>query len=110
MRNMSTRTKPDGNALSSIVERFITEARKKADSNGSDVKAVIQERLRSLSELAGGYDFAQVIAAYWRGHEEDNEQLIYSDSKRAAWPWDNNMDTACLSKETSSSAPSKFPS
>jgi hypothetical protein len=75
MRNMSTRTKPDGNALSSVVERFITEARKRADSNGSDVNAVIQERLRSLSELVGGYDFAQVIAAYWRGHEEDNEQL-----------------------------------
>lgn len=75
MRNMSTRTKPDGNALSSVVERFITEARKRAESNGSDVNAVIQERLRSLSELVGGYDFAQVIAAYWRGHEEDNEQL-----------------------------------
>ncbi len=75
MRNMSTRTKPDGNALASVVERFITEARKRADSNGSDVNAVIQERLRSLSELVGGYDFAQVIASYWRGHEEDNEQL-----------------------------------
>jgi hypothetical protein len=75
MRNMSTRTKPDGNALSSVVERFITEARKRADSNGSDVNAVIQERLRSLSELVGGYDFAQVIASYWRGHEDDNEQL-----------------------------------
>ena len=75
MRNMFTRTKPDGNALASVVERFITEARKRADSNGSDVNTVIQERLRSLSELVGGYDFAQVIAAYWRGHEEDNEQL-----------------------------------
>ncbi len=81
MRNMSTRTKPDGNALSSVVERFITEARKRADSNGSDVNAVIQERLRSLSELVGGYDFAQVVAAYWRGHEEDNEQ-IKSDAIR----------------------------
>jgi hypothetical protein len=75
MRNISTRTKPDGNAFASVVERFITEARRRADSNGSDVNAVIGERLRSLSELVGGYDFAQVIAAYWRGYEEDNEQL-----------------------------------
>ena len=36
---------------------------------------MIEERLRSLSELVGGYDFAQVIAAYWRGYEGDNEQL-----------------------------------
>ena len=28
-----------------------------------------------LSELVGGYDFAKVIEAYWRGHEYDDEQL-----------------------------------
>jgi hypothetical protein len=28
-----------------------------------------------LSENVGGYDFAQVIAAYWRGHDTGNEQL-----------------------------------
>ena len=75
MRNMSTRTKPDGNALANVVERFITEARRRADSNGSDLNAVIKERLQSLSELVGGYDFAQVIAAYWRGYDQDNDQL-----------------------------------
>jgi len=31
MRNIATRTKPDGNALSSIVEKFITIARQEAD-------------------------------------------------------------------------------
>jgi hypothetical protein len=29
MKNMSTRNKPDGNALLSVVERFVTEARRK---------------------------------------------------------------------------------
>src|SRR5205807_2625146 len=37
--------------------------------------AVIRERLASLTELVNGYDFADVIAAYWRGHESGNEQL-----------------------------------
>lgn len=75
MRNLSTRTKPDGNALTSVVERFITEARQQADITGATVKAVIEDRLSHLSELVGGYDFAKVISAYWQGYEHDNEQL-----------------------------------
>ena len=75
MRNLSTRTKPDGNALTSVVERFITEARKQADKTDVTVESEIGERLSHLSELVGGYDFAKVISAYWHGHEHDNEQL-----------------------------------
>ncbi len=36
---------------------------------------VIRGRLAELSELTGGYDFAEVIAAYWRGHDTGDEQL-----------------------------------
>lgn len=75
LRNCSTRTKQDGNALTSVVERFITEARKEADARGGDVGAAIEGRLSSLSELVGGYDFAKVIEAYWQGHEKGNDQL-----------------------------------
>lgn len=74
LRNCSTRTKPDGNALTSVVERFITEARKEADANGVSVSAAIETRLSGLSELVGGYDFAKVIDAYWQGYENSNEQ------------------------------------
>ena len=75
MRNLSTRTKPDGNALSSVVERFITEARRTADASTVTVDSVIANRLSHLSELVGGYDFARVIASYWKGYEQNNEQL-----------------------------------
>jgi hypothetical protein len=75
MRNLSTRTKPDGNALTSIVERFVTLARQEADDSGKDVSSVIHQKLAELSELVGGYDFAKVIDAYWRGYEHDDEQL-----------------------------------
>mgnify|MGYP003726075135 CR=1 FL=1 len=51
MRNMSTRNKPDGNSLTSVVEKFITEARKEADNNGKDITTVIQERLSSFKRL-----------------------------------------------------------
>ncbi|CAM2008721.1 ATP-binding protein [Acanthopleuribacter pedis] len=75
MKNAATRAKPAGNALPSIVERFLTEAAKEADQTGSEVEAVIHQRLEHLSELVGGYDFAKVIAAYREGHETDNHQL-----------------------------------
>ncbi len=61
MRNLSTRNKPDGNGLASVVERFITEARKQADSTGEAISDVIQDKLAELTELVGGYDFAKVM-------------------------------------------------
>jgi ribosomal protein L17 len=75
IRNLSTRTKPEGNALTSVVERFITEARKQANNTGKSVSEIIEKQLSNLSELVGGYDFAKIIGAYWEGFEQDNEQL-----------------------------------
>ncbi|KTC89349.1 ATP-binding protein [Fluoribacter dumoffii] len=75
MRNISTRTKPEGNALGSVVEKFITEARKQSEQTSQGVEQIIKDRLVHLTEMVGGYDFANVIAAYWRGYSEDNEQL-----------------------------------
>lgn len=75
MRNISTRTKPDGNALTTIVEKFITLARQEADQKDIDVTESIQTRLQALTELVGGYDFAKVIEAYWQGHEAGDEHL-----------------------------------
>lgn len=75
MHNLSTRTKPEGNGLASVVERFVTEARRQAESSGATVKSAIEDRLSHLSELVGGYDFAKVIGAYWHGFEDDSEQL-----------------------------------
>jgi len=75
MHNISTRSKPDGGAMQSIVERFVTEALKESKSTGKGPEVVIHEKLDILSEMVGGFDFAQVIAAYWKGHDTGNEQL-----------------------------------
>jgi hypothetical protein len=75
MRNLSTRTKPDGGALSGIVEKFIATAKTEAKAAGLSTEAVIRQKLDNLTELVNGYDFADVIAAYCRGFEEGNEQL-----------------------------------
>lgn len=75
MRNLSTRTKPEGGALAGIVERFISTAKSEAKAGGLATEVVLRSKLEQLSELVNGYDFADVIAAYCRGFEEGNEQL-----------------------------------
>jgi len=75
MRNLSTRTRPDGNALSGIVEKFISTAKAEASSSEQSTETVIRQKLDYLTELVNGYDFADVIAAYWKGFNEHNEQL-----------------------------------
>lgn len=73
MRNMATRASPEGGALASVVERFVTSALTEARERGVSTDDVLQERLASLSELVGGYDFADVVAAYWQGHDTGDE-------------------------------------
>ena len=75
MRNLSTRPKPDGGALPAVVERFITETLKSAKSRNVTPETVIHEHLEHLTEMVGGYDFSEVIAAYWKGHDTGDENL-----------------------------------
>ncbi|HEX2833210.1 MAG TPA: ATP-binding protein [Thermoanaerobaculia bacterium] len=82
MRNIATRSKPDGGAMASVVEKFVSSALAEARGASIAVEEVIRKRLASLQELVGGYDFAQVIEAYWRGHDSGNEEL-----KEAALRW-----------------------
>jgi P-loop Domain of unknown function (DUF2791) len=75
VRNLSTRNKPEGNALASLVERLITDAVKDASERKLAVENVIDEKLAPIQDFVGGYDFATVLKAYWRGSEESNEAL-----------------------------------
>ena len=74
-RNLATRTKSDGGALSGIVEKFISSSVDDAKKAGVPEDDVIRQKLSALTELVNGYDFADVIASYWRGHKTGSEQL-----------------------------------
>ena len=75
MRNLATRTKPEGGALAGVVEKFISTAKADAKAQGVPTEQVLRAKLEQLTELVNGYDFADVIAAYCRGFDEGNEQL-----------------------------------
>lgn len=73
--NLSTRARPDGGALASVVERFVGQALTQARTTGTTPETVIHEQLAELTQSAGGYDIAQVLGQYWRGHDSGNDQL-----------------------------------
>ena len=92
VRNLATRTRPDGGALKPILERWISAVQqtvlkekqlRPTDPGFTDhVEQKIFEATQELENLVHGFDFASVVAAYWRGHREDDEDL-----KAAALKW-----------------------
>jgi hypothetical protein len=82
VRNMATRTRPEGGALQSIVERLVSDCVQQAEGAGRPVEQAITERLAPLQDHAGGYDYVAVLKAYWRGSEDGDETL-----KAAALRW-----------------------
>jgi hypothetical protein len=75
MRNLATRVKPDGGALAGVVEKFVSSTITEAKVAGISPEVAIHQKLEHLTEMVNGYDFASVIAAYWQGFEQGNEQL-----------------------------------
>lgn len=74
-RNLATRTSPEGGALTSVVERFITSALQEGKATDRPIQEILDGRLADLSEMVGGYDFAAVVAAYWQAHDDGDAAL-----------------------------------
>jgi len=75
VNNMATRSKPEGQALASVVERFVTSAVEEATTMGVSPEQIFSQRFERLQEMVGGYDFAAVIKKYWEGSEQASGQL-----------------------------------
>src|ERR1700722_13162311 len=75
MKNLSTRAKPDGGALSGVIEKFVVQAKTDSKTQGVPLEDVIRARLNPLTEMVGGYDFADVLATYARAFEDGNDKL-----------------------------------
>lgn len=64
IRNMATRSKPEGGALQSVVERFIGLCETAVKESGREIGDAISERLSEIRDLVGGHDLAKVIERY----------------------------------------------
>ncbi|MCM3638884.1 ATP-binding protein [Sporosarcina luteola] len=88
MKNISTSTVPDGGALPTILDKWISEVLslvvKKKDYGSvdfddlefvKDVEAEITSIVAKMDALTGGYDFARILTLYFKGFIEDNTEL-----------------------------------
>ncbi len=92
MRNLATKTHPNGGALALILERWISGIQTQVaqatgmrpNDNGFDdeVEAKILAAVKNIEGLVHGFDFATVVTAYWRGYRLDE-----SEKKDAALRW-----------------------
>ncbi len=76
MRNMATRAKPEGGALPSVCTKWISGLQQEIVGTGGvsgDVESRIMADLRDLQDFVGGFEFAEVLRAYYRGTVNGNE-------------------------------------
>ena len=88
MRNLSTKTRPEGGALTLILDRWLANLRAEVAASGlseddpafdDQVEARIYAVIRQLEEMVHGYDFAKLLARYhraWREGDEDTQANV----------------------------------
>ena len=92
MSHLATKTRPDGGALISILEGWINKIQQEVaketgmrpNDEGFDdkVETKIREVIQYIEDLVHGFDFGNVIIAYWRGYRLDDDEL-----KNASLRW-----------------------
>lgn len=85
VKNMSTKTKPDGGALSLILDRWINSVQNEtAEETGLDpddpmfeksVETKIRDVIGTLNDMVHGFDFSRLLILYFRSYCEDDAEL-----------------------------------
>ena len=79
MKNLASKSAPDGGALPRIIARWIGELQERigeADADGARLRAAVSEDLRDVEFLVGGFDFARVIVAYYRAYLDGDDDKM----------------------------------
>ena len=81
IQNMSTKTKPDGQALPLILEKWISGIKTEVmqenlghEEFSKKVKRKIFENISNLEGMVHGFDFAKVITMYYEAYEEADDE------------------------------------
>ncbi|WP_367179613.1 ATP-binding protein [uncultured Ruminococcus sp.] len=92
IRNMSTKTRPDGGALTLILDRWIsniqteTAAETGLTDNSADFRKAVEKHIfavvNELSEMVHGFDFAKLLTMYYRAAVDGDDE---SKNKAVKW-------------------------
>ncbi len=84
IRNLSTKTRPEGGALTLILDRWIsgiqaeTAAESGADVNSPEFSKLVEKKIfeviNSLNEMVHGFDFARVLTIYYQAYNEGDDE------------------------------------
>ena len=84
IRNLSTKTRPEGGALTLILDRWIsgiqaeTAAESSADVNSPEFSKLVEKKIfeviNSLNEMVHGFDFARVLTIYYQAYNEGDDE------------------------------------
>ena len=78
MKNLASKASPDGGALPRVIARWIgtLQADIGEDTDGTHLQKAVNDTLRDVEFMVGGFDFARVIAAYYRAYLDGNDTLM----------------------------------
>ena len=80
MKNLASKSSPDGAALPKIIARWISELRMELEDIRDEsvltqkLGARILSELREMEFLVGGFDFAKVLSEYYSAYMNDDDQ------------------------------------
>lgn len=77
IRNLSTKTRPEGGALNLTLDRWVANIEAEGDSGGTPLRA----QLSSLEEMVHGFEFVRVLNAYRTASREGDEEAKSSAVK-----------------------------
>ncbi len=78
MRNLATRAMPEGGALPSVLAGWVSQLQHTVMQGGgtaADTEQRLMDDLRELQSMVGGFEFAEAVRAFYRGHVEKNDAL-----------------------------------
>ncbi len=74
IRNLSTKTRPEGGALNLILDRWVASSQQSADS--ADDSGALHEQLAPLEEMVHGFDFSRMLQRYRTASLESDEETM----------------------------------
>lgn len=93
IRNLSTKTRPEGGALTLVLDRWINAVQADVAASSKElqpgtvlftqeVERRIYEVISSLSEMVHGFDFARLLSLYYRAYAQGDD-----DTKAKVMKW-----------------------
>ncbi len=84
IRNLATKTKPEGGALTLVLDRWVSGVSARVVQEGTPpdapgfsekVEQAIYGQIQSLEEMVHGFDFARLLTLYYRAHVAGDEDM-----------------------------------